>query len=948
MEKLLRLAMLVSVALVVTTALRAEEKKVTFDNRDAIAGWTVTGDVTVDAGKTRVGAAGGSLKIGSGGKAIWKLGHADLSGKVEFWVYEDGAQAKEAKVHGYGSLWGVMSAKGHALVSGSIYAAYLAGDTTYATGEFDPAMKGDFPSFKCQCLGLARKVGWHKWTFNMDAEKGLTILVDDQKVTRFNWGMTDLPGIAAIVFVGDATKGGTQTLWVNSLTVAQGPAMTVKPTPPPPPPPFLPEKDAAKAEGAPVKYLDHVANKHPRLLFTANKIAQLKAFFNSPEGKLYHDQMEGYLAGCTVPKDRKMSPGWGQEYGLFKLPMVALHYVLTKDKASFEKSVAYLKWLAGEADWTDGGEPAVEDTPEAYAKVLGKMKHLSPQAERNSDTTASFTMVGAALTWDWLYNDLDPAFREQFRQILWQHARAMYYGGHKGGNPEGGYWRGMPNYNHRWFRDWGMTLAALGAAEGKPEEQWFLSEVEKELQFNATWLSVDGSQHEGPGYGSSSGALGMAFEVSDELTGSHYLDTPFYKTAAAYTLEISAPGMKEALHFADCFDKARSFHPFFLKTAATHQQVDVMDGIRHALQRNAKAWGTRDSAWESLLFDDPSTKGGGYAKLPTTVFLPDNGLAIARDSWQDNAVAVMFKCGPMGGYRTNAWRLSAKDAKGNLPYANVAHDHPDANSFVIFGDGDFLAETDRYPLKPGKLSSGHNTILINGLGQAVVGRPEGDVWQQPGSADMSDMARITAFKDAGNVVVVEGEAAGAYLAYNDAKAGKSRPAIDRFRRTFIWVKGSYILIFDDVCSPKPVEITWLIQGAKLEPVKEDEGRYRLAKGRAQCEFQLVADLPLKSKIGVSTANDHEKLMNWQQLQATAEGAAARFACVVDPWHKELKVALTSDGPDKATITVTGTGFTDTWKWTAAKGQFEAAIWHGSRQGGFDVTVDAETAVPPAP
>ena len=46
--------------------------------------------------------------------------------------------------------------------------------------------------------------------------------------------------------------------------------------------------------------------------------------------------------------------------------------------------------------------------------------------------------------------------------------------------------------------------------------------------------------------------------------------------------------------------------------------------------------------------------------------------------------------------------------------------------------------------------------------------------------------------------------------------------------------------------------------------------------------------------------------------------------------------------------MTGAGFTDTWKWTAAKGKFEAATWHGSRQGGFDVTMDAKTAAPPAP
>ena len=710
---------------------------------------------------------------------------------------------------------------------------------------------------------------------------------------------------------------------------------------------FLPEKDPVAAEGAQVKYLDAAANTHPRLLFNAARLEQIKAFYNSPEGKTYRDLMEGYLAECKVPADRKTSPAWGQEYGLLKMPTVALHYALTKDPASFEKSVAYLKWLAGTADWTEGGEKAVADTPEAYAKVMETLKHLGPHDERNSDTTASFTMVGAALTWDWLYNDLDPVFREEFRQALWEHARVMYYGGHKGGNPEGGYWRGVPAYNHRWFRDWGLTLAALGAGEGKPEEQWLLGEVQKELQFMVAWLPADGSQHEGPYYGASAGVLGMACEVSDDLSGTHYLETPFYRAVGAYALEISAPGMAESLYFGDCFTKVGSFHPFFLKTAAMYKQADVMDGIRHALQFNNKGWSAKGSAWQPLIFNDVNVKGGQYANLPTTAFLPDLGIAIARDSWQDKAVAAMFKCGPMGGYKSNSWRPTHMDGQ-NLPYLNVAHDHPDANSFIILGDGEYLAETDRYSERPGKLSSSLNTILINGIGQAADGQPEGQDWQQPGNGDMTEMGKITAYKNAGDVVVAEGEAAGSYLACDDAAAKKSRPALERFRRTFIWVKGSYILAFDDIRSPKPVEITWLMQGAKLEPVNAAEGRYKLAKGQAQCEFQLVADLPLKSKIGVSTANDRSKLLNWQQLQASADATAARFACVVDPWHKEVKVTLTPDGPDKATITVTGSGIADTWRWEAAKGKFVAATWHGSRLGGFDLTVDAQTAVPPAP
>ena len=99
---------------------------------------------------------------------------------------------------------------------------------------------------------------------------------------------------------------------------------------------------------------------------------------------------------------------------MFKMPMVALHYVLTGDKASLAKSMEFLKWLDGMSDWTNGTD------------------------EQNSDTTASFTMVGASLMSVFrLYNDLDPAFREKFRQTLWFHARAMYYGGHLAKNPGG-------------------------------------------------------------------------------------------------------------------------------------------------------------------------------------------------------------------------------------------------------------------------------------------------------------------------------------------------------------------------------------------------------------------------------------------------------------------------------------------------------------------------------
>ena len=62
----------------------------------------------------------------------------------------------------------------------------------------------------------------------------------------------------------------------------------------------------------------------------------------------------------------------------------------------------------------------------------------------------------------------------------------------------------------------------------------------------------------------------------------------------------------------------------------------------------------------------------------------------------------------------------------------------------------------------------------------------------------------------------------------------------------------------------------------------------------------------------------------------------------------LKVVLTPAGKDKATVTVTGADISDTWQWQAAAGKFEASMLKGTRPNGFDVTVDAKTAAPPAP
>lgn len=885
-----------------------------FDGADDLGKWQSKGGVALD-GERRRGDAGSALRLEPGASALWKLRDADGSGRVSLWVYDDGTAPADPKAYRTGPRWGVALASGRVLVVGVLYARYLAGDTTYAASDTD--QKNWFSSL--QYLGIKREARWRKWTFHFDAERGMTLLLDGQPVKRFDWNKTSATGFAGVALFGDESRRGdtpattpdkAQTLWVDDVEVELGGPMRVKPVPPPPPPPVVPDKDPA-LEGPPVKWREGVLGKHPRLLLTAERMPQLKAFFDSDAARPWREQMLAYLPVCVAPeKPAFLSDATdGQRQGLWRMPTVALHYLLTGDKASLERGIGFLKLLQATPDWETG-------------------------SERNSGMSAANIMVGAALAFDWLYNDLDPAFRDEFRRTLWFHARAMYHGGHLMKNPGTHYWQGDPQNNHRWHRNAGLALAVLAAFSGGDDEQWLLAKTHEELGFVAKWLPSDGTSHESSTYLVFGGPhLVLACQASDECLGTKYLDAPFFRNVGLFRLSTLAPGLRDSLHYGDSGGTG-GYNNFLQKAAAHHRQADVMDGLRRFQQAEPKAW---EFGWWSILWDDPTLTGGQLAKLPTASFFPDLGLATLRESWSEGAVAAMFKCGPFGGYRLNEYR----NAK-NFQYINVAHDDPDANSFVLLAGGEYLAETDRY--SSAKRSANYNTILVNGMGQMVPGRAEPQGWTQPGSGDMTQMAKVTAWKDAGEVVVVEGEAAGSYLAYTDRKTKKSRPALDRFRRTFIWVKGSYVLVLDDIRAPQPVDITWLVQGPKLEAVDAAQGRYRLIASKAQCGFQVVADAPFKAEIAASTADNRGKPLGWQQLQASLNTAAVRFASVYDPWqHKNLTVKL-----DGTTVTVSGGKFTDTWQWTPSAGRFEASTLRGTRPGGFDVGIDPKTAAPPEP
>ncbi len=878
-----------------------------FNGASPLSGWTTTGSVTTDSTRYR-GTSGASMKVVPGATAKWILRSEDGSGALDLWYYEDGTQRSDPTIRSNGPLMGVITKGGRVLTVGPVYAPYLSGNSSYAASEYTPASES--PWFKVTHLAINRTVGWHRWTFDFDATEGMRLLHNGTHITRYAWYNSDVAdGFVGVAIIGDSNLTEGQTAWIDDVSVTLGGPMEVTPFE------TLVPRDDPVVEGPAPTIVPELAGVHPRLLFGHTDVDSFKAFVQTPRGQKFLSAFNSYLGSSTVPTNTNFLTDAtdGQRQGFWKLPTVALNYVLTGSQTSYDRTVEFMQFLMDLEHWET--------------------------SELDCGMSAGNIMIGAALAYDWLYNDLDPTFREQFRQKIWQHARRMYYLGHLEGAPNTtAYWQQDPQNNHRWHRNAGFALCALAAATGDNSEKWLMTRLAEELDFVAEWLPEDGTSHESPGYMIFGAAhLTLAHQAADRCLGTNHLEQPFFQNLNRYMIQMMSPGLTYRFAYGDQGGVnvgSLGYDVFTLKAAGQHNQSDAIGVIDTIVDRHGVAVTT---AWLGIVWYPPNLAKGSLQNIPDHDFLPDLGLLTMRESWNAGNVSAMFKCSPFGGYTLNRYRIDY-----SYTYVNVAHDDPDANSFIILGDNGYLAETSRYSYS--KKSANHNTILVNGLGQVPRGRTEGGQWTQPatGSNSMHDIAVVTSMARNGRNVVIEGEAADSYPAYTSGSL--SRPALTRFRRIFAYVEGKYVLSVDDLRAPSTVDFNWLMQAPTMDTVSSTNNRYRLRNGIDSAEFNVVSDRPLSVQIITSPADHRGTILGWKQLRLTANGTTARIAAVFDPWNRSnVLVNLQTHDASTATITVTGPGFTDTWTWRAGAGKFDPSTFIGRTSSGqiiLDMT-DAE-------
>ncbi|MBN1419000.1 MAG: hypothetical protein JXP34_09505 [Planctomycetes bacterium] len=210
----------------IATVAAGEPRTFTFDGGEPLAGWTIAGDVAVDASKGRQ-AGGRSVRVGPGGEARLKLRDRDESGRVDVWIFDDGTTPADAKAHRAGPRWGLVQGDGRVLAAGILYASYLGGGEGYTAS----ACEGKQWFDQLFWMGVRRApAGWHKWTFDFDPDIGLRVLHDDKEVPAIDPGKTGLEGFRTFAVWGDAGEGDGQTIWMADLSVTLGGPVTAPPT----------------------------------------------------------------------------------------------------------------------------------------------------------------------------------------------------------------------------------------------------------------------------------------------------------------------------------------------------------------------------------------------------------------------------------------------------------------------------------------------------------------------------------------------------------------------------------------------------------------------------------------------------------------------------------------------------------------------------------------------
>lgn len=760
--------------------------------------WTVESGAQMDASKPGPGGAP-SIKLEPKGRASIKLRDTDGSGKVSFFVYDDGVVASPDKKKAVGPRWGTMESSGRIFVGAIMYAKYLQPEGSYCLLDTDPKAKDAWLAVKF--LSPRGQPGWKKWEFNFDPNTGLVVSVDGKPVPQkyFDWNTSKVTGFNGLILFGDDTPEATaQTVWIADINYELGPPMTVKPgslpTPTPVPPPVAkgpaPEEETEKSAEPPimgkmagfvpgptllddlknlkVPLVEGYASQRPRLLFFADDRADLqKRALERPD--LWNAVLAnaaGVKTPDSVPSPELIRSG-AKYWRIEKVQSAALAWFVTGEKEYAEGAIRWMVAHCKESVWGEAYRP-------------------------NLDLVASWYLYHISVGYDILKDQMSEEDRKIIREGLAAHARYVY----ADFDPYKTEQKLRYDQNHTYIPTVGLTAAALTLLGEVPDAKYWLTRGYAILRRSRYVLSEDGYYYEGVGYWTY--ALNWharGAELLARATGEKLFDLPALKDTWLFGLHMNLPAAPGLFGVGDMFtwtkegkikEKEGITNYAMLWEIASQSgsgQSRAVGDIYHAIKPE------RDYPATAFLWFNPKVEPADINKIEPYHYFPDHDVVAWRSGWDSDATCYLFRCGPPLGHKA-----TAKLGQFNDWIMNCGHVHPDIGGFWMFAKGTYLAVDTGYTAE--KWTRDHNTLLVDEKGQGI----DGAYHNERGVPyENFDKARITSQFLSSDYGFARGEFGSVY----------ARQVKDvQLSRALLMTK-RWLLIVDDMQTPQPRRLTWL-------------------------------------------------------------------------------------------------------------------------------------------
>ena len=507
-----------------------------------------------------------------------------------------------------------------------------------------------------------------------------------------------------------------------------------------------------------------VEHQHPRLFLDAVKVVELKTAIQGTHRGVWEDLQakadQIVKSGPPEYREKDSYSGdeqlWQREVGN-AMGHVAMAWLLTGDR----------QYLDSARDW-------------ALASCGYQTWGLGPTD--GMDLAAGHQLLGLGLVYDWCYADLGEPARTTIRETILRRGGAMFEAA-AGGRA---WWRNSYLQNHLWVDACGMAAAGLAIADESPDAVWWAGFARQKFETTMHSLGSDGASHEGIGYWQYGVEYLLTFmTLAQQLLGEDWHDIPWWRNTAKYALHLTIPrnawtSRSSLVDIADC-PRGNWYGPDMLlrRLAALYHDPVAQWQAAEVDAANIDAASAR---WLNLIWYDPSITPEPPTHQPTLHHFPDMDIVSARSDWSGDESMVVAKCGPYLGHE--AVEAFRSDPGGG-------HVHPDANHFVIFGEGEWLLRDDGYQQKA---TAQHNTLVVDGQGQ--IG--EGNMWFA-GSPMLGRPAQPHIVKAVSTPAMdtIVGDAAAAYPADLGLK---------RFVRTWLYCKPDVLLVIDDIETDQPRDL----------------------------------------------------------------------------------------------------------------------------------------------